>query len=91
MNDDGRQVKSIKCVSWNLQSVRNKCSEVMEHVLDVDASIAFLTETWMEADKNDVTAVIKSYGYKLLHNRRLNREKETGGGVGVMVKSTMTY
>ena len=84
-------MKSIKCVSWNLQSVRNKCAEVMEHVLDVDASIAFLTETWMEADTNDITAVIKSYGYKLLHNRRRNREKETGGGVGVMVKSTMTY
>ena len=63
----------------------------MEHVSDIDASIAFLTETWMEADKNDVTAVIKSYGYKLLHDRRRDREKETGGGVGVLVKSTMTY
>ena len=84
-------MRCIKCVSWNVQSVRNKCAEVMEHVSDVDASIAFLTETWMEADKSDVTAVIKSYGYKLLHNRRRDREKETGGGVGVLVKSTMTY
>ena len=63
----------------------------MEHVRDINASIAFLTETWMEAEKNDVTAIMKSYGYKFLHNPRRNRMKETGGGVGVMVKSTMIY
>ena len=84
-------MRSIKCISWNVQSVRNKCAEVMEHVRDINASIAFLTETWMEAEKNDVTAIMKSYGYKFLHNPRRNRMKETGGGVGVMVKSTMIY
>ena len=72
-----------------MQSIRNKCAEVLEHILDQDASIVFVSETWMESDKNDITAMIKSYGYTLIHNRRKGRMKETGGGVGVMVKSTM--
>ena len=65
--------------------------EVLEHVIDHDAGIVFLSETWMEADKNDITATVKSYGYTLLHNRRKNREKEIGGGVGVMIKTSMIH
>lgn len=81
----------LRCISWNVQSIRNKCAEVMEHILDYDANVVFLSETWMEADKNDITALFKSYGFTLLHNRRKGREKEIGGGVGVVVKSTMIH
>ena len=84
-------MKCPKCVSWNVQSIRNKCGEVLEHVSDHDADIVFLSETWMEAEKNDITAAVKASGYTLIHNRRRGREKEKGGGVGVMVKSTMSY
>ena len=45
----------------------------------------------MEADRNDITALIKTYGYRLLHNRRKNREKELGGGVGIMLKVSMSH
>ena len=72
-----------------MQSIRNKCAEVFEHIIDYEADIVFLSETWMEAEKNDVTAYMKQRGYKFLHNRRVNREKEVGGGVGVMVKSSI--
>ena len=74
-----------------MQSIRNKCGEVLEHVADYNASIVFLSETWMEADKNDITAMVKSYGYTLLHDRRRDREKEIGGGVGVLVKTSMLH
>ena len=84
-------MSSLRCASWNVQSIRNKCPEVMEHILDLDANAIFLSETWLESDKNDITALFKSYGYTLLHNRRKGREKETGGGVGVAVKSTMIH
>ena len=72
-----------------MQSIRNKCAEVLEHVTDHDADIVFLSETWMEADKNDITATVKVSGYTLFHDRRRNREKEIGGGVGVLIKITM--
>ena len=58
-------MSSLKCVSWNVQSIRNKCVEVLEHVIDHDAGIVFLSETWMEADRNDINATVKSYGYAL--------------------------
>ena len=62
----------------------------MEYILDLDADIAFLTETWLESEKNYITAEAKSYGYKLLHDRRKDRDKEKGGGVGILVKTTIT-
>ena len=57
--------------------------------MDYKADVIFLSETWMSSDDDDITAVIKTYGYKLLHNRRRNREKRIGGGVGVMLKVTL--
>ena len=61
----------------------------MEHILDLDADIIFLTETWLESENNSITAEVKSYGYKLLHDRRKDRDKEKGGGVGILVKASV--
>ena len=58
----------------------------MEHILDRKSDIVFLTETWLTSDCNHVTSMVKTYGYELLHCRRKNRLKETGGGVGVILK-----
>ena len=74
-----------------MQSIRNKCAEVLEHVIDFEADVVFVTETWMEAEKNDITAMTKKKGYRMLHNRRKGREKEVGGGVGILVRSTLNY
>ena len=62
----------------------------MEHLLDCNSDIVFLTETWLQSDENAITAEIKTYGYRLLHDRRKDRAKELGGGVGVMVKNSMS-
>ena len=82
--------KTIKCALWNVWSLNNKLLDIMEHILDLDPDVVFLTETWLESDNNSVTAEIKTYGYQLLHDRRKDREKEKGGGVGIMVKSKRT-
>ena len=80
----------LQCAVWNVCSVNNKLPEIMEHIMDRNSDIVFLTETWLQADKNSVTAEIKTYGYELLHNRRKDRAKERGGGVGVLVKNTLS-
>ena len=68
---------NIKCASWNVQSIRNKCGEVMEHVIDNDADFVFLTETWMESDKNDITANIKEgTGYCTIEGRIGKKKQE---------------
>ena len=62
----------------------------MEYILDCNSDIVFLAETWLQTDKNLITAEIKTYGYALLHNRRKDRQKDRGGGVGILVKSNVS-
>ncbi len=69
----------------------NKTGVIMEHLLDRDPSIVFISETWLQSDANNVTSLVKDYGYKLLHNRRRNRQKNLGGGVGVLLKQSLDY
>ena len=56
----------------------------MEHVKDCEAHFVFLTETWLTSQNNDVTAIIKSHGYKLYHHVRDNPLKQSGGGVAIL-------
>ena len=77
----------IGCALWNVRSINKKVAAIKEHIIDRDSEVVFLTETWLESDKNSVTAEVKSYGYRLLHVRRKDRNKETGGGVGILVKT----
>ena len=44
----------------------------------------------MKADKDNVTALVKTFGYTLVHNRRKNRQKELGGGVVFFAKFQTT-
>ena len=67
----------------------HKTDSIMEHILDRNSDIVFLTETWLTSDCNHVTAMVKTYGYELKHCKRKDREKEIGGGVGILVKSNM--
>ena len=69
--------------------MNNKLSDLMEHLLDGDPDVAFITETWLTSEKNSITASIKTYGYNLVHRPRKDREKERGGGVGILVRSTI--
>ena len=92
MKDTGnisRTQDVMKCLVLNTQSICNKCDSVMEHVKDHDADVMFLSETWLKSKKNEITAEVKTHGYELHHNPRKNRAKETGGGVGILVKKTM--
>ena len=84
-NDGPILTSSLKCLSVL------ECSQLLEHIIDYDADVVFLLETWMEADKNDIGAMANSRGYELLHNRRRDRENEVGGGVGVLVKTSITH
>ena len=59
----------------------------MEHVIDHDAGVVFLCETWLKSKKNSTTAMFEEFGYKLYHDIRMGRAKEGGGGVGILVKS----
>ena len=80
----GRNDFKISCLTWNVHSLNNKCDEVMEHIVDNNADIVFLTETWQKSSHNTVTATIKRYGYTLYHKIREHDEKFRGGGIGIL-------
>ena len=69
----------------------NKTPDIMEHLIDRDPSIVFVSETWLKTLKSNVTALVKEYGYTLLHNPRKGRKKEDGGGVGILLKRDISY
>ena len=69
----------------------NKTIKIMEHLSDRGSSIVFISETWLRDDVSDVNALVKSFGYVLVHNRRKNRTKSTGGGVGILLRLNMKY
>ena len=91
--NSGRTLKdsknTLKCLVFNCQSICNKCTQVMECATDYDADVMFLSETWLRSRRNEVTAEVDEFGYALYHTIRKNRAKETGGGVGVLVKKTL--
>ena len=55
--------QSLTCSMWNITSIVNKTEIIMEHLLDRNPEIVFLSETWMKADKDNVTALVKTFGY----------------------------
>ena len=52
---------NLRCAVWNVCSMNNKLPNIMEHILDCNSDIVFLTETWLQTDKNPITAEIKTY------------------------------
>ena len=37
----------------------HKTNSIMEHILDRDSDLVFLTEMWLTSDSNHVTALVK--------------------------------
>ena len=56
----------------------------MSYLQDHNISISFISETWLTENHNSVTAIIKSYGYNLIHEPRSDDTKTRGGGVAII-------
>ena len=64
----------------------NKVHQIMDYLSDNDIDLATVTESWLTAENNSVTAVIKDYGYELLHVYRADRR---GRGVAILYKNSL--
>ena len=60
----------------------------MEHVIDHNADVIFVTETWLKSDRNKITSEIQDYGYRLKHCIRKDDVKDRGGGI--IVRSSLS-
>jgi hypothetical protein len=63
----------------------------MAYLVDESVDILFVSETWMFAMNNDITASIKSYGFNIIHQIRSCSAtgKSRGGGTGIIFKKSL--
>ena len=73
----------MKFLLFNPRSLNNKVDKIMGYIEDRDIDIAGLCETWLTDSHNATTAVIKSYGYSMIHDHRDNQK---GGGTAIVFK-----
>ena len=78
----------LKVLVWNARSINNKCDDTMCLLQDNHIDIAFLTETWLTDHSNSITADIKSYGYTIIHEHRIDLR---GGGAALLFRSALQY
>ena len=63
----------------------------MAYLMDNDISVILLSETWLNDMNNDVTAVVKTNGYNIIHVPRSCSDKTRGGGVAIVYRKSLTF
>ena len=79
-----RNTLTFKLLLFNPWSLNNKIYDFMHTVLDNSVDIAAVCETWFSESSNPTTAIIKSFGFSIIHNFRKDRK---GGGTALIYKS----
>ena len=74
----------VTCILLNTQSLCNKALTVREHMLDYDADIMLLTETWLKPSKSAIVSELTTPGYNFIGECRTVKR---GGGTGLLFKS----
>ena len=73
---------------WNSCSLNNKADDFMIMLQDDIVDIAYVSETWLTDNANCTTALIKSYGFEIMHNFRIDGR---GGGTALVFKSNLLF
>ena len=74
--------------SNDTRSICNKVSVVAETIIDADADVSFLTETWLRSNHQDIVNVITLPGFELKH---LNRLGKRCGGLCVLHRNSLKF
>ena len=78
--------KPITFVLLNAQSSRNKTSDFVDYIIDTDADILAITETWFKYTDNVIKVECTPSGYTLLDEPRIGRH---GGGIALLYKNPL--
>ena len=73
---------------WNVWSMlsEEKCSNVLQVLMDNDIQVACISETWFDSKNGTFTNSIKTLGFELIHGYR---EDQRGGGTAILYKNTL--
>ena len=77
------QLRYINVCVVDCCSIRNKLTDVLDHVNDHKSDIVTITESWLSSDNCTVSQECADYDYKRCHIPRPNRK---GGGVAFLIK-----
>jgi len=87
------KLTSLNFALLNAHSVRNKTSDINQHISDNDLDIVAFTETWLRGDDSDQKTIgeLCPAGYKFLHVPRPSKDDTTlnWGGVGILYKASL--
>ena len=80
--------RHFKVKFLNTQSVRNKTTDICDHVMHANVDLIFLCETWLrpEGDESDCVALTPP-GFCL---RSFPRMSGAGGGLAVLYRNSLT-
>ena len=76
--------KLLRCLCWNVQSLCNKEHKVLQLLVSNSIDVACITETWFSSDHSYSTAIIRDYGYNLIHFYTQKR----GTGTAILYKDS---
>ena len=73
---------------FNARSVRNKTTDILDHIHEHDLDIVAITETWLTNKDSDlpVTRALTPPGYNLIHHPRCGRRS---GGIAILHKEAV--
>ena len=75
-----------KFTLFNARSVRNKCDEIVDYVVNENMQILAITETWLTKEDEQICNELTPDGYTLIHKER---QEKRGGGVAVLCRKAL--
>ena len=76
---------TLRVISLNCRSMRNKMQSIMSFLDENSIDIAFIQESWLRKSDGHIINEIKEYNYKVISFRK-PRKLDFGGGVAVIFK-----
>ena len=78
--------KTIRLATFNVRSIINKTTQVLEHLNDEDCDICLVQETFLKEAEKAKLQQIRDYGWNILSNPRKHR---SGGGIAVLYRKEL--
>ena len=76
----------MNVLTFNPRSLKNKISEFMLLLDDRSIDIAAVSESWLTAQSDATTGIMKSHGYTIFHDYR---HHQRGGGTAIIYKGNI--
>ena len=78
---------NLKVIYLNSRSCRNKTTEINDLIIEKNADLVFISETWLKDNDCTITKNLVPPSYSIVSR---NRKSRTGGGVAIIYRTSFT-